>query len=536
MADFLVTVAGSTAVSFPGLVLARDPIQENYILNGFDFLILIPYFAILLALTFYGLHRYRLIYLYRRHRAKVAPSPPVPSHWPKVTLQLPLYNEKYVVERLLDAVAQMDYPRDRLEIQVLDDSTDETVEVARTAVTRLAEQGVLITYIHRAHRTGYKAGALAEGLQQATGEFIALFDADFLPPKDFLRRTIPHFTDSGVGMVQTRWTFINRNYSLLTRVQAMLLDAHFVLEHGARSRAGLFFNFNGTAGVWRRRAIEEAGGWEHDTLTEDADLSYRAQLRGWRFVYLPEVECPSELPVDINAFKAQQARWAKGLMQTARKILPRILRAELPWRVKLEAFWHLTATVSYPLMIALSALLVPAMVVRFYQGWWQVVWLDLPLFLGATVSVSSFFLYAQRELNPRGWKRSFFVLPALMAIGIGLAVRNTRAVLEALAGHESPFVRTPKYRIEKTRRAWHRLVYRSSERMWLPWLELGLGVYFCWAAVFAFSRGNYATLPFLSLFLWGYTYTGLLSLTQPLLERLSFAGVTVRLRQWAQTL
>ena len=514
-----------------GNLFVSDPVREHYSLNGFDWLVLIPYFTILVTLAFYGGHRYYLVYLYRRHRRNLPAEPAPPREWPKVTIQLPLYNEKYVVERLLAAVARTDYPRDRFEVQVLDDSTDETAEVARAAVKRLDREGFPVRYLHRAHRTGYKAGALAAGLAQATGEFIAVFDADFLPPPDFLRRTIPHFADPRAGMVQARWTFLNRDYSLLTRVQAMLLDAHFVLEHGARSRAGLFFNFNGTAGVWRRQAIEDAGGWQHDTLTEDTDLSYRAQLKGWRFVYLPDVECPSELPVDINAFKAQQARWAKGLMQTARKVLPRVLRAPLPWRVKFEAFYHLTATISYPLMVALSALLLPAMIVRFYQGWWQMIWLDLPLFLGATCSVSAFFLYAQRELDPKGWKRSFLVLPSLMAVGVGLALRNTRAVLEALAGHESSFVRTPKYRIEKARRDWRGLVYRASGQGWLAWAELSLGLYFCWAAWFAFSRANYATLPFLALFLWGYTYTGLLSLTQPLLERLALAASGQRLRR-----
>lgn len=535
----LAPVMGSEAgllFSSLGMTLVREGLQENHLLGGFDLLILVPYFAILVVLAVYGLHRTRLIYLYRRYRQNVPAEPPVPAEWPKVTIQLPLYNEKYVVERLLEAVAKIDYPRDRLEIQVLDDSTDDTTEAARNAVGKLAAEGVPVTLLHREHRTGYKAGALAAGLEQATGEFLAVFDADFLPPRDFLRRTIPHFTDEAVGMVQARWTFLNRHYSLLTRVQAMLLDAHFVLEHGARSRAGLFFNFNGTAGVWRRRTIAEAGGWEHDTLTEDTDLSYRAQLCGWRFLYLPQVECPSELPVDINAFKAQQARWTKGLLQTARKMLPRIVRAPLPWRVKAEACFHLTATLSYPLMVALSALLLPAMIVRFYQGWNQVLWLDLPLFLGATVSVSLYFLYAQRELEPRRWRRQIFLLPVLMAVGIGLALGNTRAALEALAGEESPFVRTPKYRIETARRAWYRLGYRAPEGAGLAWMELGLGVYFLWAAYFAFMRGNYYTVPFLALFLWGYTYTGLLSLTQPYLEQFSLAGLTLRLRQWAQTL
>ncbi|MFQ5696175.1 MAG: cellulose synthase family protein, partial [Terriglobia bacterium] len=466
----------------------------------------------------------------RKYRHNVPSQPAPPADWPLVTIQLPLFNEKYVVERLVDAVAALDYPRHRLQVQVLDDSPDETVALARAVVARQAAAGLDIEHLHRRQRTGYKAGALAEGLRQARGELIAIFDADFLPPRDFLRRTVPHFAAARVGMVQTRWSYLNRGYSLLTEVEAILLDAHFVLEHGARSRAGLFFNFNGTAGLWRRRAIEDAGGWQHDTLTEDTDLSYRAQLRGWKFLYLPEVECPSELPVDMNAFKVQQARWAKGLMQTAKKVLPRVLRAPVPWRVKLEAFYHLTAPISYPLMVALSVLLLPAMIVRFYQGWWQVLWIDLPLFLAATCSVSSFYLFAQREREPRRWRRTFFFVPLLMAVGIGLALRNARAVLEALWGHQSPFVRTPKYRIEQARARWYCMVYRAADRSWLPWLELALGAYFLWATAYAIMSANYATVPFLCLFLWGYSYTGFLSLAQPYWERVAWPAPVTRLR------
>src|SRR6202044_3436604 len=272
---------------------------------------------------------------------------------------------------LVESVAAFDYPRELLEIQVLDDSTDETQQVARDCVERYQALGVPITYIHRDNREGFKAGALQEGLAVSKGEFVAIFDADFIPPADFLRRTVPYFTDAKLAMVQTRWSYINRNYSALTEVAAILLDGHFVIEHSARARSGLFFNFNGTAGIWRRTSIDDAGGWQHDTLTEDTDLSYRAQLRGWHFLYLPDIECPSELPVEMNAFKSQQARWAKGLMQTAKKILPRVLRSNEPAAVKAEAFFHLTANISYPLMVVMSIILLPAMIVRFYQGWFQ---------------------------------------------------------------------------------------------------------------------------------------------------------------------
>ena len=320
--------------------------------------------------------------------------------------------------------------------------------VAQGLVEQYAARGFPVTYHHRTNREGFKAGALAEGLKTAKGEFIAIFDADFVPPEDFLMRTIHHLTDPKIGMVQTRWTHINRNYSFLTEVEAILLDGHFVLEHSGRARSNVFFNFNGTAGVWRRSAIEEAGGWQHDTLTEDTDLSYRAQLKGWKFIYLQDVECPAELPVEMTAFKTQQARWAKGLIQTAKKILPSVMKSDQPFRVKLEAWYHLTANLSYPLMVVLSVLLLPAMIIRFYQGWFQMLYIDLPLFMASTFSISSFYLVSQRELFPRTWPRALLYLPFLMALGIGLTITNTRAVLEALVGQKSAFARTPKYRVE----------------------------------------------------------------------------------------
>lgn len=515
-----ILAVANPVVRYFKLAFAEDPFRGLYHLNAFDLLVIVPYFAILLLLCFYGFHRYRILYLYHKYRRNIPPQPQPFAELPYVTIQLPLYNERYVVERLIDVVAQIDYPHERLQIQVLDDSTDETTAIARTCVARYARMGVPICLLHRDHRIGYKAGALAEGLRHARGEFIAIFDADFLPPSDFLHRTIHYFGDPAVAAVQTRWTYCNRHYSLLTEVQALLLDGHFVLEHGARHRAGLFFNFNGTAGLWRRAAIAAAGGWSHDTLTEDTDLSYRAQLQGWKFIYLPDVECPSELPVEMNAFKAQQARWAKGLMQTAKKILPRVLRAKLPWRVKLEAFWHLTGCICYPLMVTLSVVLLPAMIIRFYQGRVQMLYIDLPLFIVATCSVSTFYLAAQKQIYPRAWKRTFFFLPLLMAVGIGVALRNAKAVLEAIVGIESPFVRTPKYRIDsapRRRQTWFAKVYRRRGG-WIPLFELALGSYFLWATFYAVESGNYPTVPFLCIFLWGYLYTGVLSLLQPYLE------------------
>src|SRR4029078_9918691 len=321
-------------------------------------LILVLYFFVLSILAIYGWHRYYLVYLYTKNKDRAPLPPPELTTLPRVTVQLPIFNEMYVADRLIDAVCEMDYPKDLLEIQVLDDSTDETTSIAERAVRRHALRGFDVRSLHRVDRIGYKAGALEAGLAESTGDFIAIFDADFIPPEDFLKRTPPHCaTDSRIGMVQARWGHINQDYSLLTKIQSILLDAHFVLEHGGRNRAGCFFNFNGTAGVWRREAIGSAGGWQHDTLTEDLDLSYRAQLLGWRFVFLPDVVSPAEVPVEMNSFKSQQHRWAKGSIQTCLKLLPLILRSKQPLKVKIEAFFHLTANFNYLMMAALSVLM-----------------------------------------------------------------------------------------------------------------------------------------------------------------------------------
>jgi cellulose synthase/poly-beta-1,6-N-acetylglucosamine synthase-like glycosyltransferase len=488
--------------------------QGLYHTDAFDRALLIPYFIVLVLLAGYGMHRYILVYLYYKHKKNRTTEPAAFfDDLPRVTVQLPIFNEQYVVERLLESICRLKYPREKLDIQVLDDSTDETVGVARNLVERYAALGNPITYHHRINREGYKAGALAEGLKTARGEFVTIFDADFTPPEDFLLRTIHHFTDAKIGMVQTRWTHINRNYSFLTQVEAILLDGHFVLEHSARARSGVFFNFNGTAGVWRRRAIDEAGGWQHDTLTEDTDLSYRAQLKGWKFIYLQDVECPAELPIEMTAFKTQQARWAKGLIQTGKKILPRVMRSDAPLHTKIEAWYHLTANLSYPLMIVLSVLMLPAMVIRFYQGWFQMLFIDLPLFLASTFSISSFYLVSQRELFPKTWPRALLYLPFLMALGIGLTITNTKAVIEALIGKESAFARTPKYNVESRKDKIGATKYRKRLG-WVPWVELLIGCYFALTVLYAVENENFFTVPFLLLFVLGYWCTGLMSLLQ----------------------
>lgn len=491
--------------------------------NAFDLMLLVPYFLVMGVLAIYGLHRYKLVYMYYRNRKKHAGEPPQKfSELPRVTVQLPIFNEQFVVDRLVESICKMEYPRDKLDIQVLDDSTDETKDVARAVVERYAALGHPITHIHRTNREGFKAGALENGLKTAKGEFIAIFDADFVPPEDWLMRVIHHFAESKIGMAQTRWTHLNRDYSFLTEVEAIMLDGHFILDHGGRYRAGVFFNFNGTAGMWRRQAIDEAGGWQHDTLTEDTDLSYRAQLKGWKFKYLQDIECPAELPIEMTAFKIQQARWAKGLVQTGKKLLPRIFRSDVPFRVKLEAFYHLSANISYPLMIVLSVLLLPAMIIRSFGGWFQMLLIDLPLFMASTFSISSFYLVSQKEIFPRRWPRTFLFLPFLMSLGIGLTLTNTKAVFGALFGVKSPFARTPKYRVKsKTDKA---LGQKYRRRLHLvPWLELLVGSYFIAMCAYAYTSENYWTIPFLLLFVIGYWFTGLMSLLQGRFERFSLS-------------
>jgi cellulose synthase/poly-beta-1,6-N-acetylglucosamine synthase-like glycosyltransferase len=475
-------------------------------------LTLSTYFFVVIVLAIYGWHRYYLVYLYMKYRDKEPKATGDLGSWPAVTIQLPLYNEMYVADRLIAAVCAIDYPREKLEIQVLDDSADETRSIAELAVRRFAAEGVDIKYYHRRDRVGFKAGALEAGLKTARGEFIAIFDADFIPTAEFLRRLMPHFADPQVGMVQARWGHINQDYSLLTKIQSILLDGHFVLEHGGRNRSGRFFNFNGTAGVWRRVAIDDAGGWQHDTLTEDLDLSYRAQLRGWRFIFVSDLIAPAEVPVEMNAFKTQQHRWAKGSIQTCRKLLPSLLRANIPLGVKAEAFFHLTANFNYPLMCVLSILIFPAMVIRYNMGWYEMLLIDVPLFFAATFSVCNFYMVCQREIH-RDWRARIKYLPFLMSIGIGLSINNTRAVIEALFNSQGEFTRTPKYRIEGAGDEWITKKYRQSVAV-QPLVELMLGLYFTWTVFYALANQIYGTVPFLVLFQIGFLYTGLMSIVQ----------------------
>lgn len=485
------------------------------------------YLTLLALIAAYGLHRHWLVHLCLRHRRPRLQPPDRYTTLPRVTVQLPMFNERSVAERVIDAACALDYAPDRLQIQVLDDSTDDTAALAAGRARHWRERGLDVQYLHRTNRRGYKAGALADALPHATGELIVIFDADFIPPPRFLKRTIHHFTDPQLGMLQTRWTHLNRDDSLLTRAQAIFLDAHFLIEHTARHRSRFWINFNGTAGLWRRRAIEDAGGWHDDTLTEDLDLSYRAQLAGWKCRFLPRVTCPAELPPEINAFKSQQHRWTKGSIQTALKLGPAIVRSSAPSRVKVEALFHLTAPMVYLYITLLALLFYPAIYVNLAH-------LDkarsLGLALGTgffvlgSTSAAVFYLVGQRA---RGGSAAHTLLhvPLLMAVGIGIALSNAFACLEALLGHDSPFIRTPKYNRSPTPRAQSKQPHRRSviRRPPLPplaslrrpmlALELAMGLYMIECIRLSLTIDpTLISLPFLALFAAGYFYVALTGL------------------------
>lgn len=477
------------------------------------YLVIAAYLAILSLLTVYCIHRYYILYAYFKYKKHHFTTADPSAQLPAVTVQLPLYNEMYVIRRLLHAVEGLHYPKELLEIQVLDDSTDETSFIACEYIRKLRDEGYDINYFHRTHRHGFKAGALQAGMEQAKGELIAIFDADFVPGEDFLLKTVPCFSNARVGMVQTRWGHINRGYSLLTRLQSIFLDAHFILEHTVRSRSGRFFNFNGTAGIWRKEAIIDAGGWQHDTLTEDLDLSYRAQLKGWIFIFLSAVVTPAEIPVEMNSFKIQQHRWSKGSIETAKKLLNHIIRSPQPLKVKVESFYHLTGNLSYLLVLLLSVLTYPALVIRITMGWRSLLFYDLIFLLCATLPVGLYFVISQREVN-EPWLGKVFYIPLLMALGIGLCVNNGRAVIEALMGHKTAFLRTPKFRIEENADSWKHKKYRAFSRVGSALVELALGCYFLFAILFAVRFEVYPAIPFLLLFCGGVFYVAILSLYQ----------------------
>jgi cellulose synthase/poly-beta-1,6-N-acetylglucosamine synthase-like glycosyltransferase len=474
---------------------------------------IVAYLAVLGMLSVYGLHRYYILYLYFRYYKwrKPPPPPPIaPDDYPTVTVQLPIFNEYYVAARVIESVGNVDYPKHLLTVQVLDDSTDDTQEVARAAARKLEHKGIRVQYIHRENRVGFKAGALKAGLEQCTDELVAIFDADFVMPPDFLQRIVPYFQDARVGMVQSRWGYLNRSYSLLTRIQSILLDGHFMLEHTARHFSGRFFNFNGTGGVFRRQAIIDAGGWDGDTLTEDLDLSYRAQIAGWKFVFVPDLVCRSELPVDVYGFKTQQHRWTKGSIQVGKKLIPTLWRAKVPLRVKIEATFHLSANLCYLLVVMLSALLPLSLVLRHHLLLGGVETWELVVFCFTTASVLIFYLTSQREIY-EDWRWRLKDVPFILALGIGMCINNAWAVSEALLARQTPFVRTAKYRIESLKDSWKGKIYRSVNRRSLL-LEFFFTLYMCATFFVLIYFKNWGALPYLLLFIVGYLYIFGLSL------------------------
>jgi len=489
----------------------------------------VAYFVVLLFLAMYGLHRSHLVLTVLRHRKKLRSmrenAPQLADYakagkgLPHVTIQLPLYNEVTVATRLLDHVAGIRYPRELFEIQVLDDSTDETRALVRQHVSEItaADPSLDIAYIHRVDRTGYKAGALEAGLKVAKGELIAVFDADFLPQPEFLEQVVPDFIDPKVGMVQARWGHLNRSHSLLTRVQALMLDGHHLVENRARAAAGWLFNFSGTGGMWRKEAIASSGGWQHDTLTEDLDLSYRAQLAGWKFVYRDNVVSPAELPEDVSAFRAQQYRWAKGTVQTARKLMKRVMKSdELSLGQRIEAFFHLTPHFAYPLMVFLSILLLPALVLMPATNPQTMLLIDLPLCIGTTGSLAAFYSMAEAAQGRRRID-ALKQLPALLALGAGLAPHLSKAVIEGLGSMAGEFVRTPKKGIEVGTPAARSPRYRA--RADLPMVEVGLCLFSLASTAASIETGHWFATPFAMLFTFGYGYVASLVASEQMARR-----------------
>ncbi len=459
-------------------------------------------------LSIYCLHRLYLVSVYYFYKDKEVKPKKKFKPLPFVTIQLPIYNEKYVVKRLIESAININYPKEKFEIQILDDSTDETSIIIATLVDKYKKDGFNISHIKRESRIGFKAGALQYGLQFANGDFIAIFDADFVIPEDFLLKTIHYFKNSKVGLVQTCWDYINRNYSILTKVQSLMLDGHFIIEHFSRNRSGKFFNFNGTAGIWRKKAIIDAGGWHSDTLTEDLDLSYRAQLKGWKFIFLKDLKSISELPVEINSFKQQQHRWTKGSIETFFKIFPEILKSKLPLKIKLEAFFHLGGNFSYIFLLFLAIIMYPSIVARLNYGWYQLLFTDLPMFFVSFFSIYIFYLVAINESNKNLNKIN---IPVLMSTCIGLSINNAKAVLEGIFKLKSQFNRTPKFNIKNKNDTWFGKKYRLGLNF-IAFLELLMACYYAYIIDFSIKRHNFASIPFLLLFFTGFLYVGLLSI------------------------
>ena len=486
-------------------------------------IILIGYILSLTVLTIFGSHGFIMIYYYLKFRSRKPQAVEALTTYPVVTVQLPVFNELYVVGRLIDAACGMIYPKEKLEIQLLDDSTDETLDVVAQYVDRYRKLGFDIKQVRRTNRQGFKAGALKEGLVTARGEFVAIFDADFVPRPDFLLKTIPHFSaDPRTGMVQTRWEQLNFDYSLLTRTQAMALDGHFVIEQAVRNKVGFFINFNGTAGVWRKECILDAGNWQEDTLTEDLDLSYRAQLRGWKFKYLNNVTSPAELPSEINALKSQQFRWTKGAIETARKVLPSVWKSPLPFKVKVHATFHLTNNLVFPFIVLAGILNVPLVFIK-HRGMHDTYFTFMSVFVFAFIGSFFFYLFSQKDVH-KDWRKRIFLFPVFMAGSMGLAVNNSRAVIEGLFKRKSEFVRTPKYSIRKKGDTWRDKTYVPVKISATIVLEIILAVYCLFGLVSSIYFLEIAAVPFQLLFFLGFSFVSGMSIKHAFLAKHLKAG------------
>lgn len=475
-----------------------------------DNVVLISYFISLTILFIFGLHGFIMIYYYNKYRnVKNTPKNDF-SPTSTVTIQLPLYNELYVVERLINAVCEIDYPKDKMEIQVLDDSTDETVQITARAVEEKRKLGFDIKQVRRSNREGFKAGALKEGMKTAKGEYIAIFDADFIPQKEFLKKTLSFFTDEKVGMVQTRWEHINGDYSILTKAQALALDGHFVIEQTVRNKAGFFINFNGTGGVWKRSCIEDAGNWDGDTLTEDLDLSYRAQLNGWKFVYLKDFTSPAELPSEINALKSQQFRWTKGAIETAKKILPLVWKSKIPLRVKIQSTFHLSNNIVFPFILLAAILNVPLIFIK-NSGPHHAYFAMMSIFVLAFIGSFLFYLYSQKDIR-NDWRKKIVLFPLFMAGSMGFAVNNSRAVFEGLMNRKSEFVRTPKFKVVNDKDSWIGKKYTNRKLGFSVYVELIMAIYCLIGVASSIYFLEIAALPFQILFFLGFSFVSLTSI------------------------
>jgi cellulose synthase/poly-beta-1,6-N-acetylglucosamine synthase-like glycosyltransferase len=475
-----------------------------------DDIVLISYFIALSILFIFGLHGFIMIYYYNKYKNVKQKQKPGYIPDAMVTIQLPLYNELYVVERLIETVCEIDYPKELLEIQVLDDSTDETVNISAAMVAKKKAEGFDICHIRRGSREGFKAGALKEGLRVAKGEFVAIFDADFIPQKEFLKKTLSFFSDDKVGMVQTRWEHLNGDYSMLTKAQALALDGHFVIEQTVRNKAGFFINFNGTGGVWRKSCIVDAGNWHADTLAEDLDLSYRAQLNGWRFVYLKDFTSPAELPNEISALKTQQFRWTKGHIETAKKILPLVWKSSVPLRVKLQATVHLTSNLVFPFILLAAILNVPLIFIK-NSGSHEAYFAVMSIFVLAFVSSFMFYLYSQRDIRT-DWRKKIVLFPLFMAGSMGFAVNNSRAVIEGLLSRKSEFVRTPKFNAEDGKNSAADKKYGNRKIGLSVYVELMMAVYCLIGICSSLYFVEIAALPFQVLFFSGFAFVSLTSI------------------------